>query len=321
MKISRRDFIKVSATAGSATAGALMPSLATARQSRARLPAAVGILYDATVCVGCKACMAACKEYNGLPAERSTEESLWDDPRDLSAKTFNIVKLYKESSGSPEASETAKYSYIRRFCMHCVDPSCVSACPVSAMHKDPQSGIVLYNKDRCIGCRYCQIACPYNIPKFEWDSAYPQIRKCELCSHRIEEEDYPACCEFCPNGASVFGNVLDLVEEAKRRLSLTPGEIAAYPLRFIGSGQVSQRRVKPYYNHIYGERDGGGTQVLILAGVPFEHLGLPLLNDSSQASKSETLMHTLYKGMIGPYAALGGLFYLGYKNSTDKDLP
>ena len=321
MEISRRDFFRVSAAGGAMAASTLVPTPVMARPTNARLPEAVGILYDATVCVGCKACMAACKEYNHLPAEHSTADSLWDDPYDLSAKTYNIVKLYREGTGVSKDQATDGYSFVRRFCMHCVDPSCVSACPVEALHKDRQSGIVRYNKDKCIGCRYCQIACPYNIPKFEWDTAFPRIQKCEMCYHRIAEGSYPACCEFCPNGASIFGNVQDLIKEAKRRLSLKPGQTAPYPLNRVDSQEVCYRLVTAYQNHIFGLKDGGGTQVLMLAGVPFDRLGLPKLPENSPASQSETLMHSLYKGMIGPYAALGVLFYLVFKNTTKKDLP
>jgi Fe-S-cluster-containing dehydrogenase component len=221
MGISRRDFLKVSATGGLLAASALSPVPVLAREPKTRLPEAVGILYDATVCIGCKACMSACKEYNNLPPDHSTPDSIWDNPLDLSAKTFNIVKLYKNGTGQLKDNEVNGYSFIRRFCMHCVDPACTSACPVSALTKDLHTGAVVYNKNACIGCRYCQVACPYNIPKFQWDQAFPQIKKCELCSHRMAQGSYPACCEFCPNGASIFGNVQDLLkmEAAPRSLS------------------------------------------------------------------------------------------------------
>jgi Fe-S-cluster-containing dehydrogenase component len=205
--------------------------------------------------------------------------------------------------------------------MHCVDPSCVSACPVSALTKSQETGVVQYNKNNCIGCRYCQVACPYNIPKFQWDQAFPQIVKCQLCNHRFAQGGYSACCEFCPTGASIFGNVSDLMKEAKRRLSLTTGQMAEYPLRRVDSPDKAVRKVTPYINHIYGAQEGGGTQVLMLANVPFNKLGLPMLPPQSQASRSETLYHTLYKGMIVPYIILGGLFFLIYKNTTGHELP
>ena len=142
-----------------------------------------------------------------------------------------------------------------------------------------------------------------------------------MCSHRIVEGGYAACCEFCPNGASIFGNVQDLLKEAERRLTLKPGETAVYPLHRVDSKEVRHRTVTQYHKHVFGKMEGGGTQVIMLAGVPFDRLGLPILPDESPASKSETLMHSLYKGMIGPYAALGVLFYLVFKNTEQKDLP
>ena len=321
MGLSRRDFLKVSASGGLVLASSLSPLPVAARAPVPRLSEAMGILYDATLCIGCKACMAACKEYNHLPPDHYQPNNIWDDPVDLSAKTVNIVKLY--TNGAPEVKdrEVNGYSFVRRFCMHCVDPSCVSACPVSALTKDPTTGVVRYNKNNCIGCRYCQVACPYNIPKFQWDQAFPQIVKCYLCEHRYAQGGYSACCEFCPTGASIFGNVNDLMKEAKRRLSLTTGQVAAYPLRRVDSHDKTHRKVTPYLNHIYGVREGGGTQDLMLANVPFNKLGLPQLPPESQASKSETLYHTLYKGMIVPYVILGGLFFLIYKNTTGHELP
>ncbi len=321
MGLSRRDFLKVSASGGLALASGLNPMPVAARAPLPRPPEAVGILYDATVCIGCKACMTACKEYNHLPPDHYHPNNIWDDPVDLSAKTVNIVKLYTNGTGEVKDREINGYAFVRRFCMHCVDPSCVSACPVSALTKDPTTGVVRYNKDNCIGCRYCQVACPYNIPKFQWDLAFPQIVKCQMCSHRFEKGGYSACCEFCPTGASIFGNVQDLMKEAKRRLSLTTGQTDAYPLRRVDSADRAQRQVTPYLNHIYGLNEGGGTQVLMLTNVPFNKLGLPQLPPQSQASRSETLYHTLYKGMILPYVILGGLFFLIYKNTTGHELP
>lgn len=321
MGLSRRDFLKVSAGGGLVLASNLSPLPVAAREPVPRLPEAQGMLFDATVCIGCKACMSACKEYNRLPPEHYHPHNIWDDPVDLSAKTVNIVKLYTNGSGEVKDREFDGYSFIRRLCMHCVDPACVSACPVSALTKDKKTGVVRYNKDNCIGCRYCQIACPYNVPKFQWDSSFPQIVKCQLCDHRLAQGGYSACCEFCPTGASIFGNTNDLLKEAKRRLSLTTGQMADYPLHRVDSADKTQRKVMPYINHIYGAREGGGAQVLMLANVPFNKLGLPALGDASQASRSETLYHTLYKGMIVPYVILGGLFFLIYKNTTGHELP
>lgn len=321
MGLSRRNFLKAAAGSGLLAASQLSPVPVLAREPKTRLPEALGILYDATLCIGCKACMTACKEYNNLPPDPTSPDGLWDDPLDLSAKTYNIVKLYRSGTGQTKDREQDGYSFIRRFCMHCVDPACTSACPVAALSKDPVTGIVKYNKDLCIGCRYCQIACPFNVPKFEWDTPFPQIKKCQLCDHRIQRGSYPACCEFCPNGASIFGEVQMLRKEAKRRLSLPPGSQATFPVHRVDTGEYRYATVGHYFPRVYGETDGGGTQVLLLAGVPFQKLGLPDLPPESTASHSETLMHTLYKGMIGPYVLLAGLFFLVYKNTSKKDLP
>lgn len=321
MGLSRRNFLKVATSGGLMLPSSLGALPAAAREVTPRLPEAKGILYDATLCIGCKSCMAACKEFNDLPADRSSPDSLWDDPGDLSAKTVNIVKLYRNGTGQVKDREVDGYSFVRRFCMHCVDPSCISACPASALTKDRDTGLVKYEKDNCIGCRYCQVACPYNIPKFQWGMAFPRIVKCQLCSHLLAAGGYPACCHYCPNGASIFGDVQDLRREAARRLRLPVGQMANYPLHLVNSEETFQRIVTPYYPKVYGEKDGGGTQVLMMAGVPFSKLGLPDLGEESAASHAETLYHTLYKGMIVPYVILGGLFFMIYKNTRDRDLP
>jgi len=246
---------------------------------------------------------------------------VWDNPVGLSAKTFTIVRQYRNGLPLTKDQEVNGYAFIKKNCLHCVDPACASACPVSALSKDPRTGVVTYNKSLCIGCRYCQVACPFNVPKFEWDSPFPEIKKCQLCEHRMADGGYAACCEFCPTGASIFGNVQDLLKEAKRRLALPVGKEAPYPLRRVDSKDKNVRMVTPYLNHIYGEKEGGGTQVLILSHVPATKMGYPTLGNESNASRSETLMHTLYKGMIAPYVFLGGLFYVIYKNTGKKDLP
>jgi len=316
MEIKRRDFLKV------ATAGSLMLAAnahpALAREPKARIKDAVGMLYDSTVCVGCKACVSACKQYNETPASFSATDELWDNPLDNDPKTYNLIKLYKDGTGAVKDRENDGHAYVKRQCMHCVDPACVSACPVTALTKDPKSGVVSYNKDACIGCRYCQVACPFNVPKFEFEKAIPQIRKCQLCSHRLEKGQIPACCEFCPTGACIFGKVDDLLVEAKKRLQYKVGSSQVYAVERLGGKAVTERVVTQYVQKVYGEQDGGGTQVLYLAGLPFEKLGLPALEETSDAKRSETIQHTIYKGMIAPIVFLGGLVYVVHKNSKDQ---
>ena len=315
MDINRRDFIKVASAGGALLAGA---GSAQAREAKPRVKDAVGMLYDSTVCTGCKACVSACKQYNELPPSFSSSEKIWDNPLDNDSKTYNIIKLYKDGTGATKDKEKDGHAYVKRQCMHCVDAACVSACPVSALKKDEKTGVVSYNKDACLGCRYCQIACPFNIPKFEWDKAFPQIRKCELCTHRLKKGEITACAQFCPTGATIFGKVEDLLAEAKKRLTYKPGEYQKYPVERVDGKQRTERLVTPYIPKIYGEQDGGGTQVLYLAGVPFEKLGLPDLGPKPVAQQSETIQHTIYKGMIAPIVVLGGLVYLVHKNTQDK---
>ena len=317
MDMKRRDFLK--AAAGSGVLLTLGAGPAFARVPKLLLPGAVGILYDATVCIGCKACVSACKQYNDMPPEHSSLERLYDDPLDLSSKTLNVIKLYSNGTGAVKDREIDGYSYIKRHCMHCIDPACVSACPVSALTKDPSNGVVQYNKNACLGCRYCQIACPFNVPKFQWDQPFPQIKKCRLCAHRLVKGGMPACCEFCPTGASLFGHVADLRLEARRRLSLEPGQWYEYPVQTVTSSFKNYRQVSLYVHHIYGEKEGGGAQVLLMAGVPFDKLGLPALPDQSDANRSESIQHTIYNKMIAPVGLLGILLYKVYINTKDEE--
>jgi formate dehydrogenase iron-sulfur subunit len=189
------------------------------------------ILVDTTKCIGCGSCVSACKETNGLPQ---------NEDMDLTADSFNVV-------------QSRAGVFVRRFCMHCQDPTCASVCPVGAFKKTA-SGPVVYEADRCIGCRYCMMACPFNIPKYEWKLALPKVKKCTMCAPRQAQGLPPACVEACPVEASVFGEREELLAEAEKRLRENPSR---------------------YVQHIYGKEEVGGTSVLYLSPVPFETLGFP----------------------------------------------
>jgi len=281
MTINRRDFLKISAGTGIMLAtGATNVSAA---ESPELSPDAVGILYDATLCVGCMSCMVNCKKANSepggalyhkktagiVPYEHITEDKIYDAPKGLSDKTLCIIKKYNDKS--TETGGTS--SFIKQHCLHCIDPACVSVCPVGALQKQPGTGIVTYDKDKCFGCRYCQVACPFGIPTYEWEKASPSVVKCQLCNHRYENGGYSACCEGCPTGASLFGKVGDLQEEAKRRLELKPGDTYAYPVGRIDGSDKTEQTVSNYINHVYGLTEAGGTQYMFLAGVDFDKLG------------------------------------------------
>jgi len=179
-----------------------------------------GILFDANLCVGCGACIEACKKENDLPAS---------DSEVLSATDYTVL-------------EEVDDVYLRRMCMHCLHPSCASACPVGALRKT-EEGPVVYDFDRCIGCRYCMVACPFSIPRYEWSSLTPRVRKCQLCPHRLKEGKPTACAEACPAEATIFGERSELLAEAWKRISKDP---------------------KSYAQRVYGSEEAGGTSVLII---------------------------------------------------------
>ncbi len=306
MTISRRGFLK--GVAGSAAVLAAGIPTVEAKMSTELPPEAVGLLYDATLCIGCKSCMVNCKTKNSVPGGalykdgivpgvvdsllcRKSEktaailsppyetktirgnEGIWDASQDLSGDTLNIIKAYRNGTGETKDSPTNGHAFFKQQCLHCISPACVSVCPPGALIKDPKTGIVYYDAYRCIGCRYCQLACPFTIPRYEWNSAWPEIRKCQLCRHRVAEGKYAACAEFCPTGATIFGNVTALREEAKKRFAMKPGTIYDFPVQTLDSKNCSTRPVASYADKVYGLTEAGGTQNLMLSAVSFELLG------------------------------------------------
>ncbi len=327
MGMNRRDFLKLSAGSGLLLASDVSPSFAATPQLP---PDAVGILYDATLCIGCKSCMVNCKKHNSveggavyqkdgtIPYEHITPNRIYDAPADLSSKTLNIIKTYKSGTGVNKDSETDGYSFVKMHCLHCIEPACASVCPVGALHKNSHDGVVSYDSKKCIGCRYCQVACPFGIPKFEWENATPSIVKCQLCHHRFKDNGYSACCEFCPTGASIFGKVADLRQEAKRRLTLTPGTYYDYPLQTVGSSATMPTKVTPYYDHVYGLEEAGGTQYLLMAGVSFDKLGFNP-NITSQAYPELTWDYIVkIPWLIGALVVAGAVSHLATRDKQEK---
>jgi formate dehydrogenase iron-sulfur subunit len=189
-----------------------------------------GLLYDATQCIGCGACAQACKDENRLP------------------ETIDAVTTaYTWTTVTPRAG-----TFVRSLCMHCLEPTCASVCPVGALRKT-EAGPVVYDAARCIGCRYCIMACPFDVPKYQWDRAVPVVGKCVMCADRVAKGEATACAAACPTGATKFGDRAALLTEAKSRIRDNPGG---------------------YVGRVYGEEEAGGTSVLMLSSVPFEELGL-----------------------------------------------
>jgi formate dehydrogenase iron-sulfur subunit len=275
--LSRRDFLKV--------AGAGLGSLVSVASAAGQVYASSGeelpleehwaLLYDATKCSGCRECETACKRYNKLPEE---------DAGDLSGNTFTLIKLY-------ESEDDSQKSFRKYQCMHCVDPACAVSCPVSALHKI-ENGPVVYDAYKCIGCRYCMQACAFGIPRYDWSLAYPFIRKCEMCYHR---EAGPACAEICPKQALIFGKRGDLLEIAKTRIAVNPG--------------------KYFEDRVYGEFEGGGTSVLMLSAVPFEAIGLPVLDNKPLPDRTQWALNIVPIIFFG----VGGLMSAIYQRTKNDE--
>ncbi len=318
--MKRRDFLK-----GSAGSAALLCTAGTAeaRENLQPAPEAVGMLYDSTLCVGCKACVSMCKKVNGMPAVAEADKTYYDSARDLSGDTLNVIKVFKSGTGENKDALTNGYAFEKRSCMHCVDPGCVSVCPVTAMRQDKKTGIVTHHPDACIGCRNCTVGCPYNVPQYEFNDAWGQIQKCQMCNQagveRIDKGQMTGCAEVCPTGATLFGPRDELMKEAKLRLALKPGEIYNYPMGDIRKPyKWHEKKTPAYRQHIWGEKEAGGTSVLHISTIPFDKMGMPPLQDRSYASIAEGVQHSLYNYLALPAAALVGLSYVVRRN-IDND--
>lgn len=314
--LTRRKLLKGLAGGAGVAAVTTVAPKAEARATHTMPEHAIGLLYDGTLCIGCRACISACKEANGMPPEHTelAVGNYWDAPLDISGKTLNVIKAYREGNATHKDKAIDGFAFTKVSCMHCNDPSCVSACPVSAMTKDPETGVVHYNLEACIGCRYCVAACPFNVPRATYDTPSPKISKCQLCTHRMGEGRYAACAEVCPTGATLFGPVIDLKKEIERRRSLTPGTKTRFPRGKIGGTDSHLGTVGEYVPRTYGEKEIGGTQVMHLSGVPFELLDKPPLPDESPAATSESLQHAIYNKLIAPLGFLGALALLAWRH-------
>ena len=290
--LSRRQAFKVMLGLGGTAASVLLPTPAKAEaEEHPAHPVApsdaIAMLYDSTVCTGCKACMPACNEANNLPADTSMSGGIWDMPTGLNAQTKNIIELYQD----PKSDE---FAFVKRQCMHCLDPACVTGCPFGALEK-ADWGAVTWTSSLCIGCRYCEVACPFEVPKFQWDSWNPKIVKCEFCyEQRLKQDLEPACTAACPTGAVVFGKRVDLLAKAKDRIANSPG--------------------KYFEQRVYGEHEAGGTQVLYLSSVSFQKLGLPKLRTTSLGHYATKVSSKVYKWLGGPVLMAGVFGFLIRRN-------
>jgi Fe-S-cluster-containing dehydrogenase component len=281
MATDRRSLFKILGAGAAGLVAAKVASAGVPGENRAVPQDAVALLYDATRCIGCKACVTACSDANGLAPDIGPSEGMYQAPESLSSKTKNIIKFVGNRFHGAQ-------SFMKQQCMHCVDPACVTACPLSALEKG-EFGIVAWNGRTCLGCRCCQIACPYNIPKFEWSTLNPKIVKCEMCRHLLARGEEPGCTRACPRQAVIFGKRADLMADAKGRIAASPG--------------------KYYQDRVYGEKEGGGTQALYLsaADVSFSSLGLPDLPEKSIAAGVRGVSDNIYQHGVTPFVVFGGM--------------
>ncbi len=239
------------------------------------------VLIDTVRCIGCQGCQVACKSWNGMPGEHTKLGEGMGNPPRLDASTYTLIH-FTELDGPGGVS----WQFAKKQCMHCLEPACVAACPVGALTKSAD-GPVVYHKGLCIGCRYCMLACPFEIPKFEWDKAFPYISKCTFCSERIAAGVEPACTKACPSGALAFGSRTDVVAAAKERLAGPGGR---------------------YTGEIYGLDEAAGTSWIYISGTGLAEQGIreDLDNRPYGAYTWDALSVTPAVG-IGAAAVLAGL--------------
>lgn len=289
MQQDRRNFLKRTAMAAGVVAAAGGAAPRTARASGADAADAVdaaACLVDTTLCIGCRKCEEACNEANRLPRPDQPFDDRWvfRDRRRPGADSLTVVNAYggHPSNDQPDRSRT----FVKVQCMHCLDPACVSACIVGALTKSPQ-GPVHYDADKCIGCRYCMVACPFEIPAYEYDEAVlPKVRKCSFCMDDLDARPEPACAAACPVEAIVFGKRGEILELARERIHERPDR---------------------YVDHVYGEHEVGGTSWLYLTGRPPEEIDLLPLPEKSPPRLTESIQHGIFRYGALPILAFSGL--------------
>jgi formate dehydrogenase iron-sulfur subunit len=236
------------------------------------------ILTDITRCIGCEECVTACKIAN----ETGADDAPWkwqSEATGLSATRWTTIQ------------RTPEGRYVRVHCRHCLDPGCAAACPVGAL-KVTGEGAVAYDPSICMGCRYCMVACPFVMTRYEWDSPTPRVRKCILCYDEIKagRRRQPACTEKCPTEATIFGERDDLLAEARRRIDAEPGK---------------------YIDHIWGEHEVGGTSVLYISDVDLATAGWPArLPGHAVPELSNRVLRTVPGTFLGVGVAMTGIHWI-----------
>lgn len=291
MAINRRDFLSLAAL----SSASLLTGTARASSDAPEVSCdqAYGVLVDTVVCIGCRKCEWACQREHFNPEAVVTDfedKSVFQQHRRMDDTEYTVVNQFF----NPKEDNKAYSMKVQ--CMHCNDPACASACIVGALTKNPQ-GPVEYDAWKCIGCRYCIVACPFQVPAYEYGNALdPQVRKCTFCADRVLHEGRePACVEICPNEALTFGERHALLDVARSRIRSFP---------------------EKYNDHIYGEKEVGGTSWMYLAPTEFSQTELPKLPLKALPPNTETIQHAIFKWFVPPVALYG---LLGLIMASGKD--
>lgn len=246
----------------------------------------VAMLNDVSRCIGCRSCQLACKEWNDLAAQRTRNRGSYQNPAGLDARTYTLIRFAESGQHG-----RLRWDFTKLQCMHCKHPGCVSVCTVGALQKTAE-GPVIYDDRRCIGCRYCEYACPFGVPKYEWDKPLGLIAKCTLCAGRLGAGRQPSCVKVCPVDAISFGERDELLEEAHARIRKHP---------------------ERYFDHVYGEHEAGGTNVLYIGPGDPRELGLPPLGDQPVTRYSEAVMKAMPLTIVAVAAALSGISWYTHR--------
>ncbi len=291
MKLTRRGFLKLSGSLAAATVVGT-GGKADASQGPGVQEDSWACLVDTTLCVGCRKCEQACSERHGLakPELPYDELTVLEEPRRPDEKFYTVINKYYPQHIGP-LTWRERPSFVKFQCMHCNDPACASACITGALHKNPE-GPITWTASKCIGCRYCMVACPFQIPAYEYNEPLtPRVMKCTFCYEYVKKGDLPACVKVCPMEVMTFGKRGQLLELARKKIADYPGK---------------------YVNYIYGEKEVGGTSWLYLASQPFEKIGFPKLGTLAPPRITEGIQHGIYKYLWAPltlYVILGGVMW------------